>query len=305
MTNKTLLAAVLLPIVIASEAGAIEPAARRQADAIFAATEFRGGVVVHVGCGDGRVTAALSRNGRNLVHGLSAESAQVDEARSHIRSEGLYGPVSVMHWRGVSLPYVDHLVNLLVVDDPGEIPKQEMMRVLVPGGVAYVKDSTGWTKLVKPAAQGVDEWTHYLYDATGNPVSHDSLVGPPRYLQWTAGPAHTRSHEFTSSIAAVVSAGGRMFYLADEGPTGNLQGAADWHLVARDAHNGTLLWKRPIEQWYTHMAGWTSAPIQLQRRLVAVGERVYVTLGYHAPVSALDAATGELVREYRGDGRDG
>jgi outer membrane protein assembly factor BamB len=89
-----------------------------------------------------------------------------------------------------------------------------------------------------------------------------------------------------------------MFYIADEGPTGNLQGAADWQVVARDAHNGTLLWKRPVSDWYTHLAGWTSVPIQLQRRLVAAGDRVYVTLGYHAPVTALDAATGETVRVF-------
>ena len=174
------------------------------------------------------------------------------------------------------------------------------MRVLVPGGVACVKNGDAWDNRVKPPRAGVDEWTHYLYDAAGNSVSRDVLVGPPRSLQWTNGPAHTRSHEYTSSIAAVVTSAGRIFYIADEAPTGNLQAAADWQVIARDAHNGTLLWKRPIAEWYTHLGGWTSVPIQLQRRLVAVGNRVYVTLGYHAPVTAMDAATGQTVRDLRG-----
>ena len=33
-------------------------------------------------------------------------------------------------------------------------------------------------------------------------------------------------------------------------------------------------------------------------RLVAEGNTVYVTLGLHAPVSALDAETGEVLRTY-------
>ena len=33
---------------------------------------------------------------------------------------------------------------------------------------------------------------------------------------------------------------------------------------------------------------------------VAVGDTVYVTLGYGEPVTALDAATGEVIRRYRG-----
>jgi outer membrane protein assembly factor BamB len=40
----------------------------------------------------------------------------------------------------------------------------------------------------------------------------------------------------------------------------------------------------------------------LTRRLVAVGERVYVTLGINAPLSELDAATGEVLRTFEDTG---
>ncbi|MFV1996053.1 MAG: helicase, partial [Verrucomicrobiales bacterium] len=80
------------------------------------------------------------------------------------------------------LPYRDNTVNLLVAETRGAVPAEEMTRVLVPLGVAYVKHGDTWTKTVKPPREGTDEWTHYLHDASGNPVAHDTVVGPPRHL---------------------------------------------------------------------------------------------------------------------------
>ena len=71
-------------------------------------------------------------------------------------------------------------------------------------------------------------------------------------------------------------------------------------MIARDAFNGTLLWKRPIAEWNTQLWPLKSGPNQLPRRLVAVGDRVYVTLGHRRPLAALDAATGKTVRTYAG-----
>ena len=74
-------------------------------------------------------------------------------------------------------------------------------------------------------------------------------------------------------------------------------------LIARDAFNGVVLWKRDIPTWFNHLVPYKSGHAQLPRRLVAVGDRVYVTLGLEAPVSALDAATGETVRTYESTAR--
>jgi len=275
-----------------------DAAARKRAEAIFEATGVEGGLVVHLGCGDGRLTAALRKNAACVVHGLDADPLRVDEARKHIRSRGLYGPVSAECWDAPRLPYVDHTVNLLVAETPGAVRPAEMMRVLVPGGVAYVKRGEAWATAVKPPREGVDEWTHYLHDASGNPVAHDTVVGPPRHLQWTAQPPHGRSHEYTPSTHAVVSAAGRIFYIADRGPIATLRQPAEWKLLARDAYNGILLWERPVGEWFSHLCGWTQGPRQLQRKLIAIGEVVYVTLGFHAPLTALDAATGETLKVF-------
>ena len=301
MIKRATVAAACVGLALSASAALareIDAASRKQAESIFAATGAKGGLVVHLGCGDGRLTAALRKDATYVVHGLDADPARVDEARKYVRSLGLYGPVSVEQWDAPLLPYVDNTVNLLVADTPPAVSPAEMTRVLVPLGVAYVKEGDTWTKTVKPPREGVDEWTHYLHDASGNPVAHDTVVGPPRHLQWTAGPRHGRSHEYTPSVNAVVSSGGRIFYIADQGPTATLRKPAEWKLLARDAHNGILLWERPIDKWFSHLCGWTQGPRQLQRKLIAVGDRVYVTLGFHAPLVALDAATGETIKVY-------
>jgi len=295
--------ALVLAIVLAAGPGLLGSArgavsAEDQAQRILEATGVKGGLIVHVGCGNGRLTAALRVNDSYLVHGLDADAANIDEARKHIAQLGLYGSVSVEQWSAKRLPYMDNLVNLLVGEALGPVSMHEVMRVLAPEGVAYVKQDARWAKTVKPRPKDTDEWTHFLHDASGNAVAHDSVVGPPRYAQWIAGPQHTRGHEHIPSINALVSAGGRIFYIADQGPIASVRQPALWHLVARDAYNGILLWKRPIRTWFPHIVNWGQTPPHLQRRLVAVGNRVYVTLGLHAPLSAVDAATGSTLKVY-------
>ncbi len=278
----------------------ITPERQEAARRILADTGIKGGLVVHVGCADGRLTAALRVNDSYVVHGLDTSAGRVAEAREHIRSLGIYGPVSVEQHSGAHLPYTDNLVNLVVSEDLGSIETDEVMRVLTPGGVAYIKDNGKWTKLTKPRPNGIDEWTHALHDADNNAVARDDVVGPPHHLQWVASPKWARSHDHLASLSALVSANGRIFCIVDEGSTAFVTLPSRWRLVARDAFNGVLLWKRPIGPWEGHLRGFRSGPPDLARRLVVTGDRVYVTLGYGKPLTALDAATGETVMTYGG-----
>ncbi|MBC8218113.1 MAG: class I SAM-dependent methyltransferase [Planctomycetes bacterium] len=187
---------------------------------ILGATGVSGGLIVHLDCGDGKLTAALRANDKYLVHGLDMDPEQVAEAHEHVCSLGLYGRVSVDTFDGRRLPYVDNLVNLIVADQLGGVTMEEVMRVLAPLGVAYVRRNGKWQETVKQRPEGVDEWTHYLYNASGNAVSRDRQVGPTRYLKWVADPLWSRSHEYTPSLAAMVSAGGRIFSIHDDGVRG-------------------------------------------------------------------------------------
>ena len=293
------LACALWISCILSVATAQQKSPEQKAGHILDAAGVRGGLIVHLGCGDGRLTAALGAGENCIVHGLDTDAQTVQNARKHIRKLGLYGPVSVERLDGKRLPYAENLVNLVVDDDLGSIPMAEVMRVLVPGGVLYTRQGSRWSKTVKPHPDNTDEWTHFLHDASGNAVAHDEVVGPPRRVQWIAGPRHMRSHEHIPGIYALVSTGGRIFYIADQAPVASIRQSAQWHIVARDAYNGILLWERPFTPWFPHIVNWGTTPRQLQRRLVAVDDRVYVTLGLHAELSALDAATGEIIKVYK------
>ena len=269
-----------------------------QAQQVLEATGVKGGLIVHLGCGDGTLTAALHASDAYLVHGLDADAANVEKARAHIRSLGLYGPVSVELWGGGALPYIDNAVNLLVTEALGKVPMSEVLRVLAPNGVAYVKQGGQWAKTVKPRPKEIDEWTHFLHDAGGNAVAHDSVVGPPRHMQWLGAPEWARFHHMLASISAVVSSGGRIFYIADEGPSGSMDVPGKWSLEARDAFSGVLLWKQPIPAWVYWRQKFRSGPVQVPRTLVAAGDVVYAPIGIDAPLTALDGATGRPLRTY-------
>ncbi len=293
---------------------------------ILAASGVKGGLVVHVGCGDGKLTAALRARDGYLVHGIDVDTEKVQKVRAHIRERGLCGAVSADTFDGSNLPYVDNSVNLLVVaSGQWQVASEDIARVLAPRGVllaAKPLDSRhsrslrslgeggslatrspvpkGWFAYEKPVPPEIDDWTHYLYDPSNNAVSHDSAVAPPRRMQWVGGPRYSRHHDRMSSVSAVVSGGGRVFTIFDEAPRFSILPDSQWALIARDAFNGVILWKRPIGKWFTHLWPLKSGPAQQPRRLVASDDRVFATLAWDAPLSALDAATGETLRTYEG-----
>jgi len=298
-----------LSVAVANGTAADAP--QQQAKTVLEAAGCRGGLIVHLGCGDGRLTAALHTGPAFLVHGLDTDAERIAAARGHIRGQGLYGPVSVDMFDGRHLPYADNLVNLLAIDQPFWVGESEIDRVLAPRGVVCVRKAGQWVCRTKPWPEGIDQWTHSLHAADGNPVARDRVVGPPRYLQWTADPIWARSHGYTPSVSAMVTARGRLFSICDETLTcADDTVPSKWMLVARDAFSGVLLWKRPLLAWGSKRfsgtpdtgAGVTTGrftmPQNVSKRLVAVGETVFVTLSPTAPVSALDAATGKLKRVY-------
>ncbi len=277
---------------------------------ILEQTGVKGGLIVHIDCGDGQLTAALRDNERYIVHGLDTNTKNIKTARRYIQSLGLYGPVSVQPWNGLALPYADNLASLVVVDKPNRVSMNEVMRVLRPLGVAYVKSGGKWIKTTKPWPDEIDEWTHWQHSADGNAVARDKVVDSPRRIQWVANPVWQRHHNLVPSTSAMVSSRGRMFIIEDEAQTSANAGELpdNWYLVARDAFSGVLLWKRPIKEWgwktwNTAWEGRFNQPPQLPKRLVAAGDRVYVTLGFSAPVSEIDAATGKVLRVLKGTER--
>lgn len=277
----------------------------------------QGGLIVHVGRADGSKLAELGAGQGRLVHALTRDPVQVKNARAYLLSRRAYGKVSVQHFKGRTLPYAENMVNLLIVEDTeSHIASQEFLRVLVPNGIALVQGK----KIIKPIPEDIDDWSHFEHGPENNSVADDTVVGPPRHLQWVAGPRWLRTHEIPSGMSSMVTAGGRLFYTLDEGPIGisDARLPEQWSLIARDAFNGTQLWKIPVPRWgwqtwkkeYRDQFGglnWiksgglrTKNPAQYVYRMAADAERLYFTLGNKAPVSVIDAARGTVIAQCQG-----
>jgi len=298
-TNYIFKTAVLLFLAVRLPAGE-DKAPRALAEEIIAQSGIKGGLVVHAGCGDGSLTAELGESGPWVVHGLEKDRKLVASARGHIQALGRYGRVSAESWSGKRLPYADNLVNLVVAGESAELDLAEVMRVLVPQGVLMVKAGGKWERTVKPWPEEIDDWTHFLHGPDNNAVSRDKLVGPPRYIQWVGDPKFSRAHEQAASFSAAVTYRGRMFYIIDETPPVDIRLKARWSLVARDAFNGIVLWKRPMQRWVNQLRRFRSGPASLPFRLVAADDQVFVTFDFEGPVHVLDAFSGKTQKVIKG-----
>ena len=254
-----------------------------------------GGLIVQLGSADTQTPIALSRTGRYLVHVLATSSAAVADVRARCRAEGYYGLVSVDHLVGSGrLPYVDNLVNLVIVDE-ASVPATELFRVVTPMGAVVVRnpDAVGRSDLVaagfrvpatrdipliarKPWLSEMDVWSHPRHAADGNAVSNDTLVGPPAGTRWIAGAL--------SEVEGLVSAGGRNFYGG---------------ILARDSFNGLRLWHRDLRKAESNAVTFNLPRINRHRaRPVASDALVFVA--ERERLVALGAADGRLVRTFSG-----
>ena len=258
------------------------------------------GLRVHVGCGNGQLTALLSLSGRMLVHRLDTDPADVAAARAFVRSKGLYGQVCIEQFSGSRLPYAENLVNMVVAEGPTgrAVAAKEIFRVLRPNGVVvlrlnardnveplkrkltaagfadveYAGEKRAWLQGRKPWPAAMGQWGHPRHGPEGNAASTDKIVGPPRRVRWVAGPMQESSN--------MVSAGGRLFNSA---------------LIARDAFNGLPLWSRPITPKPLRV-GYSSQAAAGSVLPVAAGDRLYVFSD--GKLQALDGATGRTLGTY-------
>ncbi|MFT5469533.1 MAG: hypothetical protein ACI8UO_004654, partial [Verrucomicrobiales bacterium] len=123
MTAKFLLCASLLSPALALAQTPAE---------ILKETDTTGGLVVHLGCGDGSKTAEFLAGPGFRVHGLDKNAENVATARQQLLTSGNYGKIAVDRITGSALPYGDNLVNLLVAESDEFVPHAEIVRVLVP-----------------------------------------------------------------------------------------------------------------------------------------------------------------------------
>ena len=272
-----------------------------------------GGLVAQVGVRDPLLLKGIGQ--RFHVRLIAPDAENAAAALKTIAEAGLQGQFTVDTAPTGKLPFADRVLNALVIFDANGIPAEEQRRVLAPRGLLIELeerhlDGDGQAR----SPDTIDQWTHFLYDASGNAVSKDKEVASPRSFRWYAPPKHLRSHNYSSSFTGLVSAGGRLFYILDEGTFLFDKGGATekFSLIARDAFNGALLWKKTLEGYgqpfYEDVSGqavndfiWRT-PLSMNRRLVAV-ERESLCGAQVPPVAAV--RTGRRDRRGRSRGRAG
>ena len=84
----------LLVCFVAAAGSAAPGAAELSPSAALKDSGIKGGLVVHLGCGDGKATAGLRTGESYIVHGLDRGAENVAAARDYFSRKGVFVPVS-------------------------------------------------------------------------------------------------------------------------------------------------------------------------------------------------------------------
>ena len=261
--------------------------------------DLQGGLVVQVGAEETDVAVRLSHTGRYLVHLVDLDSSVTEKATKSLRTKGTYGLAFAETLQDFNhLPYAENMVNAVILQSPGKVPLAEVHRILTPGGVLQIAPGIGIGEAHlkaagfdtikrakdesfncrKPWPKNMDDWSHPRHAANGNAVSGDTAVGPPERVRWVAAA--------TSEVEGLVTAGGRNFYGG---------------ILARDSFNGLRLWHRDLLKSKLNEPSFNLPRLSYSRARPVVSGK-YIFAAGKGKLVALDAATGEIAREYPGIG---
>jgi len=290
-TCLMLLALVALPLADAAKAADAPIPAMQAAD-------VHGGVAIVVGVNVDTI-AALTKagEGRLIVEGLSPDANTAAEARAALADAGFFPLADVRHMQTLpKLPHVDAFASLVVVDRDAlgqAAPSDaEITRVLGWGRAALVREGGKWRRIEKPITPDIGEWTHILHGPDRIPATNDQVLGPwVDSVRWIAAFAAADSRDAVRGSRSMLSqrlAGGRCFTVVTHRRHDALE--------CRDAYSGARLWVRPIA-WGPD--GWAARMFTSGGTLVADEKEVFCYVDRDGGgLAALDARTGEVLREY-------
>lgn len=275
-TRLCLLSAVVLAACLPTGAFAQTSA---EVDAALKSIGLQKGLcVVLAGSGDdvpGYVTQLASKSELTFYVQVP-QPADVRRLSESLEKAGLLaGRVWVAKGSGTSIHLADNLADAVLVPAGFTVSDKELLRVLHPGGKAYV----GVRTLVKPAREGAEDWSHPLHGPSNNPQSGDTIARAPYLTHYLATPLFGCQPEVT------VASGGRLFRAFGHMAFTTYQNDVLQQLYATNAYNGTLLWKRAL------------SPGFMIHRNTIVATPTALYLADDVSCKILDAATGELKGE--------
>ena len=238
-----------------------------------------GSAGVWVVLGDPRCELAreLAEGSRWTVYVQVRKAEDREAACRAADAAGLFGTrIFVGSGAATNIHLADNLADgLVAADGPAEVAKAEALRVLRPGGKAWL----GQEVLTKPLPDGADDWSHHYHGPDNNPQSSDRLAAAPYLTQFIAEPRYAPAPQ------NVVVSGGRIFLAF--GHVAWKQRAEPWlnTLAAVNSFNGAMLWKRGLP------------PGVMVDRSTMIATPTTLYLADHQSCKRIDPATGEVADE--------
>ncbi|MBE7466617.1 MAG: PQQ-binding-like beta-propeller repeat protein [Planctomycetes bacterium] len=254
------------------------------------------------------LVAELAKTSRMYVQGCTWDVGGVAAGRAALQKAGVAGRAALIPVEVEHLPYADNLINVVVCPQWGRKPValDEVLRVLAPGGTGLLGSDAnagatagleaklkqagvtevkalarkGWLAFVKPVPVEFGTWTHNFGGPDLSYIGDDRAAGPWEELRWVGDP---RWGALAGTYSGRVTSGGRYYYAEQRSDH------AWW--VARDAYNGTELWRFPLVG-----KGWV--PLHGPGNTLASDERwAYAT--HNETLTARDGKTGAVAMEYK------
>lgn len=269
-------------LAFAAVASAVQEArASATAESALKQIGIRRGICAVIGLPEGNdasIVTKVAADSELTVYFQSASDEEVAAVRKAAESAGLLGSGIFVDQGDLSrIHLADNLAGAVLVLASAEkaVDEEELLRILHPRGKAIIAGR----EIVKPFPDGVDSWSHPYHGPDNNTQSTDQLARAPYLTQFLAEPKFCPMPEIS------VAAGGRVYRAFGHIAHKANQNAMLNTLICVNAHNGTILWRRPLP--YGFMIH--------RNTMVATDDAFY--LADHHSCKVIDAATGETKGE--------
>ena len=251
------------------------------ADARDAMTTKRG-VVAVVGLpnkGPAFVTDLAEKDGLTVFF-QTADAKQAAIVQKLAHDNGMLGRSVFVDVGDLETIHLSHNVAdaVFVADEVvDQTSRNEVLRVMNPNAVAFL----GTERLTKSQPEGTDDWSHPYHGPDNNPQSEDQLVRGNFQTQFIATP------KFSPMPEQSVVAGGRIYkamgHIAHKANQNEMLNT----LLCINAYNGTIQWKRKLEEGF----------LIHRNTMIAAPDALY--MGDHESCKVIDGITGKVRREIK------
>jgi len=262
---------------------------RKAAERIITDSGITKGYALVLECNTGRLAYELAQRTDLKIVGLEKDPHKRQAAQQKLEQAGLLGArVVVEPWSIEDLPpYFANLITSegMLTSGRVSVAREQLGHVLRPYGGMIVAgfpdsetDSQKWFTFERPALEGATGWTQQYGNPQNTACSNDETVKGPLGLLWYGEPGSQQMVERHAKAQSPLAMDGRLFVQGEE------------VVMAYDAFNGALLWRREIP-------GAVRARADIDGgNLVLTEDALYVAA--NDLCHRLDPATGETVRQY-------